>query len=200
MPIAKESGGDFIPAPPGTHIARCIGCVSLGTQPANNPGFNPTFKILLNFELPNELTEGGKPMTVSKEYTCSLSEKANLRRDLEGWRGRTFTREELDGFQVESVVGHPCMITIIHKRSGKGKEYAAISAISKLLKGGTAPEQIHPTVIYELEHGKNKVFQELPEWIQKKITGSAEWNDPPPVHTPTETPTDKAPEDDDVPF
>ena len=34
-----------------------------------------------------------KPIAISEFYTLSLNEKANLRRDLVGWRGRSFTGE-----------------------------------------------------------------------------------------------------------
>src|SRR5688572_25099842 len=115
MPIAKSTGSTFTPAPEGVHISRCIGCVSLGTQQPSSPQFMASFKIVLIFELPNErvVQDGAKAQTVSKEFTCSLSEKANLRKMLESWRGRPFTKEELEGFDVMNVVDVPCMISVI---------------------------------------------------------------------------------------
>ena len=205
MPTAKESGGGtFVPAPDGTHIARCFACISLGTQQPNNPGFNPAFKVMLLWELGNELVEGtDDPMTIGKEYTCSLSEKANLRKDLEGWRGRQFNEAELAGFDVVNVVGQPCVISVIHAKSAKGSTYAKINSISKLPKGMTCPPQVHKTVVYEIEHGRNEVFGALPEWIQKKINACDEWQKPAPSKAnpaPVAEVVQPDSEGDDVPF
>lgn len=198
MPIAKESGGDFTPAPAGTHLARCIGCVSLGTQPPNSPQFNAAFKVMLVFELPDELLPNGQAMTVSMERTCSLSEKATLRHDLESWRGKPFTKEELAGFDVAQVVDIPCMLSVIHKQSAKGKTYAAITAISKLPKAVQAKPRVNELVRYEIEHGKNKVFESLPEFVRKKIMNCIEWNSPS-QESPESEPQPDAPPDDWVP-
>lgn len=191
MPIAKETGGDFTPAPAGTHLARCIGCVSLGTQPQNNPKFDATFKIMLVWELPDELLDGGKAMTVSRELTCSLSEKANLRHLLESWRGKSFTREELDGFDVQDVVDVPCMITVIHKTSAKGRTYAEVSAVTKLPKSVPAKARVNELVRYEIEDGKNAVYESLPEFVRKKIASCAEW-----IAQPAQEAQPDAPPDD----
>ncbi len=119
------------------------------------------------------------PMTVNKEYTLSLSKKANLRRDLESWRGRQFTEDELKGFDVAKIVGQPCLLTITHKLSGAGKTYAAISSVTKPMKGQQFPPQHHEAIAYEVENGRNEVFGKLPEWIAKKIESCEEWIHPP---------------------
>lgn len=179
MPVASEKGGgDFTPAPVGTHLARCIGVVSLGTQAPNDPTFNASFKVMLTFELPNELlpdTQEPQAMTVNKEFSCSLGKKAKLRGALESWRGRVFTQKELDGFDVVKVLGAPCMLGVIHKTSAKGNTYADVSSISALPKGMQAMPQTNPSVHYEIEMGRNDVFQKLPEWIRKKIEQCEEW-------------------------
>lgn len=202
MPIAKETGSTFTPVPAGTHVARCFGVVSLGTQQSAN--FPASFKVMLNFELPDELIEiEGKPtpMTISKEYTLSLSEKANLRRDLEGWRGRQFTPEELKGFDVAKVCGSPCILTVVHKTSGKGTVYAAITSIGKLGKGMTCAVQHHAQTLYEIEQGRNATFNALPEWVRKKIEACEEWVHPPQAQVaPEEDVTNTEEPDDEVPF
>lgn len=199
MPIAKETGGDFTPAPSGTHLARCIGCVSLGTQQPNSPQFSAAFKVMLIFELPDELLENGKAMTVSMERTCSLSEKATLRHDLESWRGRPFTKEELSGFDVAQVVDVPCMLSVIHKQSAKGKTYAAITAISKLPKAVSAKPRVNDLVRYEIEDGKNKVYESLPEFVRKKIASCAEWIAPHSMEAQPDAPPDNWPPEDEPP-
>ena len=113
--IAKESGGNFVPAPEGTHLAICFSAIAIGTQPETNSKYSPTFKIMLLFELPNERIErDGKsvPQMVQIEYTLSLNEKSTLRAHLSSWRGRQFTAQELEGFEVSNVVGAPALVTI----------------------------------------------------------------------------------------
>ena len=165
-----------MPAPEGTHISRCFACISLGTQ--HSERFADTFKIMLMFELPNEMIEsdqGAKPAVVSKEYTLSLGKKSNLGQHLNSWRGRAFTPEELKGFEVSNVVGAPCQVTIQHKQSQNGNTWADIAAITGIPKGMKAPDQFHKSIKYEIEMLKNDVFESLPEWIQKKIAACEEW-------------------------
>jgi hypothetical protein len=179
MPVAKESGGDFTPVPAGSHTARCFAVVSLGTQ--QSPMFAASFKVMLMFEVPAErVTVDGedRPMVIQREYTLSLSEKANLRHDLESWRGRQFTKQELEGFEVQKVLGQPCMLSVIHKESAKKKVYAAISAIAGIPKGVVCPPQFHKSIHFEIEDGKHEAYVALPEWIRKKIDGCEEWIHP----------------------
>ena len=205
MPIAKEKGGDFVPAPAGTHIARCVDVISLGTQTSEL--FPASFKVMIGWELPDEVlvrsdTKEEMPMKVSKEFTLSLSKKANLRKVLESWRGRPFTAQELEGFEVADVLDVPCLLSIIHKTSGAGKTYAAIESVSGLAKGMICKPRHHDIVRFEVEQGRNDVFKALPEWIQKKIEACEEW-----VHPPIDREEAPAPEvqphddgDDAVPF
>lgn len=209
MPVAKESGGNFTPLPPGSHIARCISVISLGTQPSDL--YAATFKVMLTWEVPDEpflMPDGSRmPGTISKEYTLSLGKKSNLRKDMEGWRGREFTAKELEGIAVEKVLDQVCMLSVIHKQSGKGSTYAAITAISRIPKGATCPARVHELTHYEVEWGKDDRFAKLPEWIRKKIEQCEEW-----VHPPMDKEEPPAPEakegqapaqveeDQDVPF
>jgi hypothetical protein len=159
------------------------------------------------WELPEHTLErdgDSTPMVISKEYTCSLNEKANLRRDLVSWRGREFTEAELAGFNVDQVVGAPCLLNIIHAKSGKGSTYAKIASISPMPKKMAADKQVHESVKYEIEMGRNEVFKSLPEWVQKKINACVEWTTAPAVVKPQvnhqpEAETDE-PESADVPF
>ena len=204
MPIAKESGGSFVPLPPGSHIARCIGVVSLGTQPSNI--YAATYKVMLTWEVPGEQIKvaDGKtmPSIINKEYTLSLGKKSNLRKDLEGWRGREFTPEELKGFEVERILDQVCMLSVIHKQSQTGNVRATITGISRLPKGVVCPARAHELVHYEIEWGKDERFNKLPEWIRKKIEVCEEWLHPQ-IDQETLPEGEQAPavvEEDDVPF
>lgn len=201
MPIAKEQT-TFEPAPSGTHIARCYGCIALGTQPSQMYADND--KVMLMFELPHEMIEteqGPMPMTQSKEYTLSLGLKSNLRKDLDSWRGRPFTPEDLKGFEVSKVVGAPCQITIVHAVSGTGNKYAKIASITGLAKGMTCPPAVHPPIKFEVADGRNATYRALPEWIQKKLEMCHEWKHAPQAQGHDESQaSDGSDESDGVPF
>jgi len=170
----KEGGGEFQQAPTGTHIGICFRIIDLGTQEPNNPNYNPARKIILEFELPGETLEIDgikKPFTISSWYTASLSEKANLRRDLQGWRGKQFTPEELQGFDLKNILGKAAMLSVV--ASDKGKSY--ISSISALPKGMPVPEQFNVNTFFSLEDFSRGVFEELPKGIQKIIEKSPEY-------------------------
>lgn len=202
MPIAKEASKTFTPIPAGSHIARAIHCISLGTQ--TSPNFPSSFKVLLAWEVPDEVlvntqTKEERPMVISKEYTLSLGKKANLRRDLEGWRGREFTAEELKGFDVVNVLDKPCMLNVIHKTSGTGNLYAVITGISALPKGVVCKPRVHDLLHFEIEDGTScPAWAKIPEFIQRKIKECLEWTHP---AAATEEPSEsEAAPTVDVPF
>lgn len=206
MPIAKESK-TYEPAPAGTHIARCFACIGLGTQ--HSEQYADSYKVQLMFELPHETIQiDGQPMpmTISKDYSLSLGKKASLRKALDSWRGKPFTPEELEGFEVSKVVGAPCQLTIVHKLTSKGEMGARIETITGLAKGMICPPQVHASVKYEIEEGESsETFRKLPEWVQKKIRTCEEWLHPkianePDQERPTEAPGGMEDTDSEVPF
>ena len=189
--------------PPGTHVARCYSVIDLGTQPGT---FGPKRKIRITWELPDETAvfqedKGPQPFVVSKEYTLSLYEKANLRHDLESWRGKQFTTDELKGFDIFTLIDVPCLLTIIHKtKEGGGKTYANVSSISKLAKGMTVSARINPLVRYSIDDKSNTVFLSLPEWMRKKIEEAEEWNESAVTEERERDPFDEDGDGEPIPF
>ena len=140
MPIyAKSSGGtQYAPAPSGTFAAVAVDVVDLGQIKVSWGGKEKSqHKITIVWQI-DEDRDDGKPHTVRKRYTLSLHEKAQLRKDLESWRGRPFTDEELQGFDVETIIGVGCMISIIHAAKD-GSTYANVASVSRMPKGMVAP-------------------------------------------------------------
>lgn len=179
MPLIA-SEGDSKPKqlpPNGTFVARCYSVIDLGTQPSQ---FGDRRKVRINWELPEEKVvfkeeNGEQPFVISKEYTLSLFEKANLRHDLESWRGKEFTEEEKRGFDIFTLLGVPCLLTIVHKTVGD-KTYANVQGVGKLAKGMSCPSQINPSVQFEIDEGRSQAFNALPDWLKKKIESAEEWN------------------------
>jgi hypothetical protein len=77
--------------------------------------------------------DDGRPFIVQKRYTASLNEKATLRKELESWRGRPFTQEELDAFDLDKLIGANCQLNIQHVTK-EGKLYANVVSIVPLGK------------------------------------------------------------------
>jgi hypothetical protein len=209
---AKDKSPSIDPVPAAVHVAVCYGVVDLGTQ--FNPKFNKhTRKVLLLWELPQcraDFERDGKlqnlPRAISRRYTLSLSEKANLRRDLESWRGRKFTAQELEGFDIEAVIGAPCQLQIVHEAGSDGRTYAEISAIMALPKGTARPKPENAPLSFSFEgaQARPELPAHMPDWIKEIIAQSREWNHqtaPTKPGTPDgAVPSTPADSGDDLPF
>lgn len=185
MAITAENTGtsrELIPA--GNYIARCYSMIEIGTIRENYMGKEKDLhKVRITWELPYELkifdeAKGEQPLVISKEYTLSLYEKANLRKELESWRGKAFTEDEAKKFDITKLIGVPCMLNIIHKPSEKdpSKIYERISAISPLAKGTTCPTQINPSFVLSYDEWSDKKYQALPDYLKEKIKASKQFS------------------------
>jgi len=184
--------------PSGTHVARCYSMIHIGTVEWEYQGEKKhSNKIRVNFELPFEMRDFGgdeNPMVISKEYTLSLHEKSNLRRDLEGWRGKSFNNKELAHFDITNLISKECNISVIHKTSKSGNEFAQIGSISGISKGTKCPKQINDSFIFNYEDNFNEEWLELqPEWIKEQIKNTDEYQNKMNQKKFKDTPTDDMP-------
>lgn len=180
--IATSQGGaNFEPLEAGVYPARCYSMIHIGTVKETYNGEDKLQnKVRLTFELPTEMEvfkeeNGPQPRVLSKEFTLSLSDKANLLAFLNSWRGKALTDEERKSFDITVLVGATCMITISHKTSKQGKTYAEISGIGKLMKGMIIPEQINPSVIFSVNSFDADTFDKFPDFLKEKIQSSVEF-------------------------
>lgn len=201
-----DTGKDFEQPPVGTFVARCVKVIDLGTQRDEYQGkVNIRRQVVIGWELPTELmTEGdfaGKPFICSRFYTASLSERANLRKDLENWRGRPFTADELNGFESKNILDKPCMLQLAKNDKGKVR----VTGIMALPKGmQVAPRSVDITY-FSLDEFKKEVFDKLAEGYRKIIEQSPEYKAiiNPPVDRPhdDDVPPGRFDDmDDDIPF
>ena len=140
MPIyaSASSGTKHTPAPSGSHVGVCVDVIDLGVLEVTFGGkTKKQHKIEIVWQI-DETRDDGKPFTVKKRYTLSLHEKAGLRKDLEAWRGRPFTDAELEGFDVETVIGVGAMLSVIHNVVGTNT-YANVNAVMRPAKGMQPP-------------------------------------------------------------
>lgn len=186
--VASDTGGgDFKKVPQGVHMARCYSLVDLGTQLSHGQyGEREQHKIRIAWELFGEDDDGKPltierdgsvmPMTISKSYTLSLSEKSNLRKDLQSWRGRAFTDEEAKGFDISKLLNVYCMINVTHSETN-GKTYANVSSITPIPSAlkNAKPEPIHELVVFDLDNPDWDVFAKFHEKLQDAIKSSPEY-------------------------
>lgn len=184
------------PAPEGTHIAVCTQVIDLGHQ--YSEFYDKTaHKVMIGWELQSdEKRDDGKPFVVWKRYTLSLGDRANLRRDLKAWRGRDFTPEELDGFDLRNILGKSCMIGVTH-RAVDGKTYVDVSTVAALPKNMKAAKAEGTQIYFDINDPDMAAYGTFSDGLKKTIQASEEWkardadkaNDEPPP-----------PSDEDVPF
>lgn len=179
MHLPKPDGGDFSPPPAGLFPAICYRLVDLGTQQTTWKGQpKQQHKIMLSWEItdPDERMDDGRPWTISQRYTWSMSEKSNLRKDLESWRGKPFVEEDFgpDGFNTKNLIGAPCMLSIVHETK-EGKTYANISAITRLPKQMTAGELTNETLYFSLDEYDAATLGKLSDTLQATIKSSPEY-------------------------
>ena len=136
--IAKKSGSGFTPCPAGVHQCVCVDVVDMGlmdSQFKDKAGnTKKQHKVRLVWQVDELREEDAKPFMVQKRYTLSLDDRANLRKDLESWRGRAFTESELEGFDLEVLVGVNGLLNVQHTQRG-ADTYADVTAVMPLRKG-----------------------------------------------------------------
>jgi hypothetical protein len=154
--------------PSGTHIARCYSMIHIGTVEWEWQGETKySNKIRVTFELPHEM------------------------RDLEGWRGKSFTNKELAHFDITNLISKECNISIIHKTSKSGNEFAQIGSIAGMSKGTECPKQFNDSFIFNYQDNFNEEWLELqPDWIQDQIKNTDEYKNKMNQNKFKDTPTD----------
>ena len=170
----------------GEQEAICVDVIDAGEQ---DTPWGSKRKVRFVWELA-EYRKDGKPFLLNQYYTLSLHEKAQLRKDLKKWRGADLSRQEIKGFDLESMIGERCRVVIEHRESG-GIVYANLSSI--------LPSR--SPIVKESGHYKRR---ELDEIKKKGPAESASFSkaEPPPdfVRRQALPPQAQPEEEDDLPF
>ena len=112
MPIvAKKEKREFENAPEGLWPGVCCDVIDLGMVNGFQGKLQHKVRVVWQIE---ERDSKQKRFRVSERYTLSLHEKSGLSKMLEAWRGRKFTSEERDGFDLEKLIGVNCQVQTIH--------------------------------------------------------------------------------------
>lgn len=181
-----STGGDFTPVPAGLHLARCYRIVDLGTQTTEYMGETKhQRKIMLGWELHGKDDEGnelvtsrGDPLAIFKNYTLSWNDKANLRIDLQDWRSKPFTEEEMRRFDISTVLGAWCMLNVVQRPGKNGKMYSNVGSIApvpSVVKQAGLPPAVNVNQLFRLAEPDYELFDTFGKGLKEKIQSSPEW-------------------------
>jgi len=171
---------EFKVAPVGSHLARLYRIIDLGTQKSEYMGqVKMLRKVKFFWELHgDDLLIEGKPLIQTRNYTLSLGDKASLRKDLESWRGRSFSDDELRGFDLRNLLDKWCMVTVQHRTANNGNTYAdavAVTPVPAIVQKAGLPQGVNQCVLFDLQKFDQKTFDELSQGLKDQIMQSAEY-------------------------
>lgn len=183
-PIKAKAGEskEFEQIPAGVYLARCYKMVDIGTQTTHSAKFGDkdVRQVILTWELlqdddgkPVFMEDGKSVFSISKKYTLSMNKKANMRKDLDSWRGLPFTEAEANDFDITKLLGKFCKLQVTHSTTGD-KTYSNVTTLMNTKKEA---EGVNELVSFSMDDPDMEVFNTLPSWLQDKIKESAEWDD-----------------------
>jgi hypothetical protein len=202
LTVKSSGNGDFEITPEGTYVGRCIKVIDMGTQTTTGQfGTKSQKKVMISWELLDDdiKMQDGRPFAASQFYKASLHEKAQLRKDLEAWRGKKFTEQELEGFDLNNVLGTYCMLQVVHSSDG---QYANVNAIMSYK--GTKPNGVNDLVAFDISNPDMEVFNAFSDKMKAKIVSTPEWEERDKVietmADPSDVDVDKPINLDDIPY
>lgn len=144
---STEKTREILPAK--TYLGICYSVIDLGTHDENFQGtINTMRKIKLTREIPSEKRVFSKdkweqPMVISKDYTLSFGEKANLKKMFDS-RGIKIEKN----FQFETLLGKPALLSIGVTDSKNGGQYNNINGVSDIIDWMVVPAQTNANILF----------------------------------------------------
>jgi hypothetical protein len=137
--------------------------------------------VRISFELPYAKMTGehdpklkGKPYSVHVHVKQSLHPKANLRKLLEGWRGKKFDAKSIDEFKPEKLVGLACRLALV-----ENGDFTNVDSIAPATKeeAKAMPKLFNKPIFFSLEEGEfdPDTFKLLHDKTREKISASPEF-------------------------
>lgn len=167
----RANGTNFKTPDPGTQSAVCTRIIDLGTQESSYQGKpKSAHKLMMGWELEQRMDDG-RPFLATTRFTASLHEKAVLTKFLEGWRGRAFTDEERNGFDLTVLLGQPCLLTLV-----QNGDYVNVSSAVKLPKGMPPLLPVGPLVMFDLSKFDRNVYDSFSDHLKATIAKSPEYD------------------------
>ena len=151
-----------------------------------------------------------RPFSVKKDYTLSWGDKANLRLDLQSWRGKPFSQEEMRRFDLKNVLGVWCMLNVFERPAKTGDKIFtnvdSVSPVPSMIKKNGYPDPHNETVIFNLKEFDLEVFNKFHDYLKQKIMLSPEYQKLNTVDRDAEEELNRQPQapdfvdEDDIPF
>ena len=214
--IVEANESTFKPVPAGMHLARLYRIIDLGTQKSEFKGqVKYLRKVMLGWEIHGQDDAGnalkmkdGRPFAMFKNYTLSWAEKANLRADLQSWRGKPFSQEEMRRFDLKTILGAWCMLNVIEKQGTDGKMYVNVDGITpvpSMIKQAGLPTDVNKNEVFMLDEPDMEMFNTFSDNLKKKIMATPEWEKlngkaSASAGMPSAPAAPALDEDDDIPF
>lgn len=142
---SNKGGGNFEPCPEYTGRAVCVDITPLKAYETQY-GTKQKFKIAFELDLIDQSRNPVQPWVVmTAPMTASLHEKAGLTKFLKDWHGRALTPAETTGLDLDTLIGRPATVVIVHEQSQDGtKTYANI----KLIMPHKSGEPLQPSGLW----------------------------------------------------
>lgn len=205
--VKKSSAKRIRPLERGVYPAICVGVIDLGEQ-RNDFSDRYEDQIKLVWEIPSQTVEldgEQKPRWVSKVFRASLHENSNLSKIIEAWRGTPITDDERDtGINLAEFVGRSCQLWVSLKTSKSGNDYNDVKGVMALPSGMEPLTTESELLVFDMDNLSDKRLAELPEWVQRDIKQSTQYqklNAPADtVDFPEDTQMPGPLDDEDIPF
>ena len=201
LTISSDGSGDSLPKlQKGIYTGTCFRIIDLGTTDQEYKGVkSKKTRVHITFEITKALDpetneckmQDDRPFAVSRTYTASLFEAAALRKDLESWRGKSFTEEELGGFDISKLLGCTARIEVGHTAPTEFSEGGnpKIMNLQRPDGGIQVVETFNDKQSFDMDlycnefKGKSSpetkamcdIFDSLPPWQQTDIESSYEY-------------------------
>lgn len=178
--IAKnEDGAARETVPARGYLALVNRVYDLGTQDSGQYG--PRHQVLVSWELHGRKgparDAAGNVFTITKFYSLSFSEKANLRHDVEAMLGKPVADADArKGVDLETLLGFPCRLQVTHEpRPGGQGVRENVAAIMALDPDDPVPTPATEHRLFEIEPGE-PIPPWVPDWVKRFVERSPEWS------------------------
>ena len=170
MVVKSEGNSEIKQLEPGVYTGIASAIIDLGIQ-ENTMFGKKQRKVMIVWNIVGEtvtVNDEEMPRVMSKEYTMSLGEKSTLRKDLEAWRGKPFSADELNGFDLTNILNVPCQLQI-NQQEKNGKTFVTIAAIMAIPKGMKVEEIDNAYFFDTYDSNTWENYDKIPNWIKEKI-------------------------------
>lgn len=154
----------------GTHMARVVGLIDLGHQPAwewQGETIKDQFKITFTYEFPNSLMEDGRPHWVSEDVNVNDFEGEGISSTMMK-RVRAIDNENdtQNGQDLSKLLGKPCMVTIDYNAKG----YPKIKGVSGVPMGMSVPDLNGLSMSFDMDSPDLDVYATFSDFVKDKIS------------------------------